>query len=763
MTVSNFRQANQLLRDGKLEDAVVIYQKAIDQNPEFYLSHHNLGEVLWKLGRLEEAAKAFQKAVELKPSAAWSYFNLGQVLEQLGRKEEALTLYQKASEFNPQLVTRGQQLEASLINSQPLTTQALVKVQPSSEYQQFDPTRQQHGKINRIEQKFNKLEEIQLTIPQRNQQNFTDNVRLIAYYLPQFHPIPENDLWWGKGFTEWTNVSRAQPLFEGHYQPHLPSDLGFYDLRLSEVREAQAELARKYGIYGFCYYYYWFAGKRLLHRPIDEVVASKKPDFPFCICWANENWTRRWDGLAHEVLMAQDHSLEQNQAFAESIVHILRDERYIRINGAPLLIVYRSDILPNPIQTTELWRKIFKQRGIGEVHLALAITCFSGMIDPTQFGFDSAVQFPPHCIPAKELTPPESIVSEFSGHFYDYPDAVINAVSDKMPNFRFFPGTMTSWDNTARRKSSAHAFLNFHPDWYEFWLRGSIEKAKHFYSGDEQLVFINAWNEWAEGAHLEPDTNYGHRYLMATSRALKGNISWKTIVNLLKYFPYQTLDWINKHLDQLEHHTIAQDRSLQALTNILETVGQLQDTINFQLHLELHWNLECFPSNVAVNMMSILFKGWIFHEKTPVKCVEILSKDRLLQITFVEQSRPDVVEAHSTLRVPKNSGFITKISTPELESNTEFKLQAILEDNTCIPLAVISFKVGLQLLEVDNLEQSLLEFQGIKSILAHLRVITFEREVERWNLLQELEKNMQAKEDLIKLMSDFLKPIPGEY
>ena len=743
MTVSNFQQANQLLRDGKLEDAVAIYQKAIDQNPNFYLSHHNLGEVLWKFGRLEEAATAFQKAIELKPSAAWSYFNLAQVLEQLGREDEAIASYEKASELNPQLISLRQKLEASLINDQPvIPDEDIALLYPLAEYQ--------------------KLELTQLTIQPRNKPKLTNDVRLIAYYLPQFHPIPENDLWWGKGFTEWTNVSRAKPLFEGHYQPHIPAELGFYDLRLPEVREAQAELAKKYGIYGFCYYYYWFAGKRLLHRPIDEVVASKKPDFPFCICWANENWTRRWDGLAHEVLIAQDHSLEQNQVFAESIVHILRDERYIRINGAPLLIVYRSDILPDPIRTTELWRKIFKQQGVGEVHLAIAITCFSGIVDPTQLGFDSAVQFPPHGIPAKELTPDETVVSDFSGHFYDYPDAVINAVADAMPDFKFFPGAMTSWDNTARRKSGAHAFLNFHPDWYELWLRGSIEKAKHCSSGDEQLVFINAWNEWAEGAHLEPDTKFGHGYLMATSRALEGNTGWKTILNLLRYFPYKTPDWINQYLDQLEQRIFSQYRSLKALAKIVETVGIPQEIISFSVPSGLYWNIESFPPDVDVYMTSIIFKGWILNEKTPIKCVEILSKDRLVQRTPVDQQRLDVAKVHSTIPGAENSGFLTKVKNPEFKSDTEFKLQAVLEDNTCIPLALIPFKSGFQLLGIDNFEQTLLDSEGWQLILNLLRRITIESDVYRWHLLEELEKNIQAKEDLIKVMSDFLGKISSE-
>ncbi len=249
-----------------------------------------------------------------------------------------------------------------------------------------------------------------------------NEVRAIAFFLPQYHPIPENDRWWGKGFTEWTNVTKARPNFKGHYQPHLPADLGFYDLRMPEVREEQARLARQYGISAFCYYYYWFAGKKLLNRPLDEVLQSGAPDFPFCLCWANENWTRRWDGCEEDILIAQSHTEADHAGFIAEIAPALLDPRYVRIHGKPLVIVYRLGQFPEPKRTADLWREYCVNAGIGEIYLAY-VQSFDRMPmgdDPSLYGFDAAIEFPPHRYPVQaELSQP-LINPEYQGVLFDY-------------------------------------------------------------------------------------------------------------------------------------------------------------------------------------------------------------------------------------------------------------------------------------------------------------------------------------------------------
>lgn len=346
-----------------------------------------------------------------------------------------------------------------------------------------------------------------------------NDVRAIAFYLPQFHPIPENDRWWGKGFTEWTNVTKARPNFEGHYQPHLPADLGFYDLRIPEVREQQAELAAEYGLHGFCYYHYWFGGRRLLELPFNEALSSGRPDFPFCLCWANENWTRRWDGGENEILMAQRHSDEDDRNFIRDLFPAFEDRRYIRINGKPLLIVYRADILPNAERTTVIWREEMKNAGLGEIYLCVAQTC--GIADPRPYGFDGALEFPPHGMTVDKLDAPiVKINPNFVGSICDYMLNATSRIHKPKPEYTLFKGVMAGWDNTARRQNNGLAYINSGPDAYEYWLGKAAEHMIANYSGDERLVFINAWNEWAEGAHLEPDRRYGRGYLEATRNVL---------------------------------------------------------------------------------------------------------------------------------------------------------------------------------------------------------------------------------------------------
>jgi SAM-dependent methyltransferase len=349
-----------------------------------------------------------------------------------------------------------------------------------------------------------------------------DDIRLIAFYLPQYHPIPENDRWWGRGFTDWNNVAKATPNFIGHYQPHLPADLGFYDLRMPEVREQQAEMAREYGIDGFCYHHYWFNGRRLLERPFNEVLKTGRPSFPFCLCWANENWTRRWDGAEHEILIAQAHSKEDDIAFIRDIIPAFRDDRYIRVNGKPLLIVYRVSLLPNPQATADIWRAECRGLGVGDIYLCAAQSF--GITDPRPYGFDAAVEFPPHglgfFIPEIsediEMTNPD-----FTGNIFGYEDVVQFEKKKKRPHYTLFRTVMPSWDNTPRKQNASIIFAHVTPDLYKEWLAHVIEYSNKNLYGDERLVFINAWNEWAEGAHLEPDRKYGDKFLTATKSVLE--------------------------------------------------------------------------------------------------------------------------------------------------------------------------------------------------------------------------------------------------
>jgi lipopolysaccharide biosynthesis protein len=353
----------------------------------------------------------------------------------------------------------------------------------------------------------------------------------MAFYLPQYHPIPENDAWWGEGFTDWRNVARARPLLPGHDQPHVPTELGYYDLRDPGVRAAQADLARAYGIHGFCYHHYWFSGRRLLEQPFADVLASGKPDFPFCLCWANEPWTRRWDGHDAHVLMPQTYGAEDDVAHMRWLVRAFADPRYVKIDGRPVFLVYRARHLPDPAGTTARWREEARRAGFPDLYLCRVQSFPSEGGDPRALGFDAAVEFQPGWSSlgpgrqrgalwwlARQLGRAHPAYGRHRIH--DYPTVARRAAAAPPTPYPRFRCVMPSWDNSPRRAEEAAIFLDASPEVYEAWLSAVIGAMRPGHP-DENLVFVNAWNEWAEGAHLEPCERWGRAYLEATASALK--------------------------------------------------------------------------------------------------------------------------------------------------------------------------------------------------------------------------------------------------
>ncbi len=349
-----------------------------------------------------------------------------------------------------------------------------------------------------------------------------DQIRPIAFYLPQFHPIAENDLWWGKGFTEWTNVARARPSYAGHYQPHLPADLGFYDLRAAETLEQQAALAARYGIEGFCVYYYNLGGRRLLSRPLDVVRASPTIAFRYCLCWANENWTKHWDGGAREILLEQRYDAETLAGIIDDAVEHARDARYIRVDGNPLFLVYRPLKLPDPRAFARDCRAAFAQAGLPGVQLVYveSMEAVDQGLRPADIGFDASVEFPPHGRAVASRTAAEIVKEGWSGYRYDYPSTVMAFIERGSVPYPRYPAVFPSWDNTPRQPLKGTSFDGCDPDVFRFYVEEKIEEARQTLHGDNRLLFVNAWNEWAEGAHLEPDTQYGHQWLEALRDAV---------------------------------------------------------------------------------------------------------------------------------------------------------------------------------------------------------------------------------------------------
>ena len=358
--------------------------------------------------------------------------------------------------------------------------------------------------------------------------------RIIAIYLPQFHPIPENDAWWGKGFTEWRNVAKAKPRFPGHYQPHLPADLGFYDLRVPEVGIEQAKMAKEHGIYGFCYYHYWFNGHLLLERPLEDMLNSKESDFPFMICWANENWTRAWDGGEKEILIGQKYSEEDDLNHIRYLIKFFKDPRYIRVNNKPVVSIYRTTLLPNIEKTIEIWRAEALKEGM-ELYICRFESYGQAGKEFLINGIDAAIDFEPHTgmkeydrckkyahfmkrgiNKISRLMTGENILPRIE----DYKKYVLFQLNRTMPLYKQYPCVTPMWDNCARRKKIFFAFHNSTPELFGIWFKNVIDKFVP-HSDDENFIFINAWNEWAEGNHLEPDMKWGDRYLKEVKKSFE--------------------------------------------------------------------------------------------------------------------------------------------------------------------------------------------------------------------------------------------------
>lgn len=365
--------------------------------------------------------------------------------------------------------------------------------------------------------------------------------KLVTFYLPQFYPIPENDRTWGKGFTEWRNVASASPRFIGHQQPILPADLGFYDLRVDDTIKQQIELAKQYGIYGFCFYYYWFSGKKLLETPLASFMKHSEWNFNFMICWANENWTKRWDGLDKDVIIAQQYLDSDALTFIKDVEDILLDPRYIRIGGKPALAVYRVADLNDPKNYVKTWREYFKKKHNLELHL-ISILSFDNE-DPAKDGFDAAIEFVPQGVQFRARnfpgnTPPSLDVTHklldinYEGKVFDYRAIVRNPEFHKPYDFLPYGCVMPSWDKDARKKGKDSAtFHNSSPDLYAHWLDIAMSKTRQ---PNQEFLFINAWNEWAEGTVMEPSLHYGHAHLLRTAEVLARH---SATARNQKYFP----------------------------------------------------------------------------------------------------------------------------------------------------------------------------------------------------------------------------------
>lgn len=347
-------------------------------------------------------------------------------------------------------------------------------------------------------------------------------VRTIAFYLPQFHPIPENNDWWGNGFTEWFNTTKAKPLFNGHHQPNIPTDLGFYDLRLPESRAAQAEMARNHGIEAFCYYHYWFAGKRLIERPFNEVLQSGEPEFPFCLCWANQTWSGIWHGAPDRVLIEQTYpGMDDHKAHFDELLKAFSDNRYVKVDDKPVFLIYRPTELPDIKKVTDFWRELAIREGFPGLHL-VGVSHYETW-SPADYGLDAVVD---QRLPGKNRHIPASfpllklqtVLGKKLPTIYDYKTIIPTLVRTEMPSFESYPCVIPNWDNTPRSGVNGIVFTGVTIELFQQQLDRALKRVEVL-PENRKFIFLKAWNEWAEGNYVEPDVQYGTQFLEAIRRA----------------------------------------------------------------------------------------------------------------------------------------------------------------------------------------------------------------------------------------------------
>lgn len=348
-------------------------------------------------------------------------------------------------------------------------------------------------------------------------------MKLIAFLLPQYHPVPENDRAWGKGFTEWTNTRKARSLYPGHYQPKEPYEDYYYNLTDPAARNWQAELAKQYGIYGFCYYHYWFRGKKLLEQPLEAMLQRGEPKFPFCFSWANESWTRKWDGGENDLIMLQDYGDEADwENHFYYLLNFFRDPRYIRIQNKPVFVIYRPGSIECCEEMLKFWNKLARKNGLSGIYF---VRTLSGFELPEQRGFNASLEFEPHYTFAHSgfMKWNEIETGDLRHLTFDY-DYVWQLMLKRTPRRNgeaVFPGAFVDWDNTPRLGARGQSCTGGTPAKFGHYLTKQMRRASQLYGS--QYLFINAWNEWGEGTFLEPDKRYGTAYLEALTRALEAS------------------------------------------------------------------------------------------------------------------------------------------------------------------------------------------------------------------------------------------------